>query len=232
MFTLFASGQQASTWNTRMAASPSTFLWAWENPEDLRFVGTRAGVAFLSRTVILSGDNVAIKPRMQRLLVGPKTRLMAVVRIETDRPKLSPTQRVKVVEAILSAAKAKNLEGIQIDFDAKRSEREFYRALLEDVRKKLPESMGLSITALASWCMGDNWVEGLPVDEVVPMLFRMGAERDIIRRDWSGGQCGGALGLSTDEPAVGRPTAKVYWFHPGPWDKQAAEKAINRKWSP
>ncbi len=215
-----------------MDSAPSTFLWAWENPEDLRFVDTRAGVAFLSRTVILSGDNVAIKPRMQRLMVSPKTRLMAVVRIETDRPTLTAAQRERTVISILKAAEAKNLDGVQIDFDAKRSERAFYRAVLEDVKKKLPKGERLSMTALASWCMDDNWVDGLPVDEVVPMLFRMGAEKDIIRRDWSGGRCGGALGLSTDEPVVGRPTAKVYWFHPGPWDKQAAEKAINRKWSP
>jgi len=36
--------------------------------------------------------------------------------------------------------------------------------------------MPLSITALASWCAGDPWITGLPIDEAVPMLFRLGPD--------------------------------------------------------
>jgi len=233
MILLVVTGVHGQGWDTRMDTAPATFLWVWEYPQDMRFVGGTAGIAYLARTVYVKGDQVVVRPRMQKLLVDPKTRMMAVVRIETERPALSEGQREKVVEAILEAAKAKQLEGVQIDFDAKVSERPFYRLVLQEVRRKLPDWEGLSITALASWCMGDNWVKDLPVDEIVPMLFRMGAEKDLVRRDWVGDSvCRGSLGLSTDEPEVGRPAAKVYWFHPGPWDRTAAEKAINHKWTP
>ena len=63
---------------------------------------------------------------------------------------------------------------IQIDFDAADSERDVYRRLLARVRAVLPRTVPLSMTALASWCVGDTWLDGLPVDEAVPMLFRMG----------------------------------------------------------
>ena len=46
--------------------------------------------------------------------------------------------------------------------------------LLAEVRRRVPVSMPLSITALTSWCESDGWIAGLPVVEAVPMLFRMG----------------------------------------------------------
>ena len=42
------------------------------------------------------------------------------------------------------------------------------------VRRRLPRDLPLSMTALASWCAGDTWIEALPVDEAVPMLSRWG----------------------------------------------------------
>jgi len=61
------------------------------------------------------------------------------------------------------------------------SERDFYRALLQDLRAQLPDNVPLSMTALASFCIGDRWLEGLPVDEAVPMIFRMGADDKPIK---------------------------------------------------
>src|SRR5439155_3985440 len=58
---------------------------------------------------------------------------------------------------------------LEIDFDARASEREFYRAILLDLRRVLPASMPLSITALASLCECDGWISGIPVTEAVPM---------------------------------------------------------------
>ena len=61
-------------------------LWAWERPEDLRFIDTdRVGVAFLAATAILRGDTVVPRPRMQPLQVPPGTTLKAVVRVEVAR---------------------------------------------------------------------------------------------------------------------------------------------------
>src|SRR5579884_2097798 len=67
-----------------LPALPRVMLWAWERPEDLRFIKPgSAGIAFLARTVWMDGDNVSARPRLQPLRYTPDTLLMAVVRLES-----------------------------------------------------------------------------------------------------------------------------------------------------
>ena len=86
-----------------------------------------------------------------------------------------------MVSLVVRTLELKNVGAIQIDFDAVTSERNFYRQLLEDLRQQLPDNVPLSITALASFCIGDPWIKDLPVDEAVPMMFRMGTDNESIR---------------------------------------------------
>ncbi len=218
-------------------------LWAWERPEDLRFVAPeQAGVAFLARTVELSGSEVLDRPRLQPLRFHPGATLMAVVRIESDRahpPELSCALRSKAAAAIAETAVLPGIGAVQLDYDATVSERAFYRDLLWEVRSRLPASVRLSITALTSWCLDDPWLSGLPIDEAVPMLFRMGPDRaQVLLRLEAGGDfreaaCRGSIGLSTDEP-VGRLPAgrRLYIFHPARWTPAAAQKILSaaRQW--
>src|SRR5262245_39949529 len=144
-----------------MADLPPVIVWAWERPEKLDFIDTnRVGVAFLAKTLRLQGDRVFVKPRLQPLELAPGTKLIAVVRIESDHPTLSAAQLQKSADEI---SKLPATSVVQIDFDATVSEREFYRGLLSEVRRQLPPSTSLSITALASWCAGDNWLDDLPI---------------------------------------------------------------------
>ncbi len=47
---------------------PDKILWAWERPEDLRFIDTnKFGVAFLAQTLLLENDKVVFQPRRQVL---------------------------------------------------------------------------------------------------------------------------------------------------------------------
>ncbi len=218
-------------------------LWAWERPEDLRGIDPQAaGVAFLARTLYLSGDNVGVRPRLQPLRIPAGTPLVAVVRIETTQgktPSYSAHQRSLSVDAISNAAQIPGLRGLQIDFDARTSEREFYRALLQDLRKRITPNLSLTITAGASWCIGDDWIEGLPIDDAVPMLFRMGVDQRNIgiylreRHDFRATTCRESLGLSTDEPRTALPKGRRIWmFSPKAWDAQSiatAEKEAE-KW--
>src|SRR5262245_50528513 len=65
---------------------PATILWAWERPEQLDFIDThRIGVAYLAKTIQFRDGDLAVRPRLQRLSLQPGTRVVAVVRIETDR---------------------------------------------------------------------------------------------------------------------------------------------------
>jgi len=227
----------AATRTDRMRRVPRIVLWAWERREDLSFIDPRQiAVADLDRTLDLSGDTVVVRPRFEPLTVPTRTVLIPVARIEIDRrspPSLSVAQRLQTAR-IIAAMAASSPPGIQIDFDAIRSQRNFYRALLADVRGRLPPSTALSITALASWCLDDDWVAGLPVDEVVPMLYRMGSDTHEIRYEFqSRGDFVPALarfsvGLSTDERLPGLGIGKrVYLFSPTGWTSEKAQKAID-----
>jgi hypothetical protein len=262
-----------------MAALPNLFLWAWERPEDLRFLESQnAGVAFLAKTIYIPATDetprkdasLLVRPRLQPLRVAPGTPLIAVVRIETragrqlasyvardpqSSPQSVPTplQQKYLVDAIVDLQKLPNIRAIQIDFDATVSERTAYAALLKDVRHNLPPSLPLSITALASWCIGDPWLEQLPpgtIDEAVPMFFRMGPDTGNVEKflrsgeDFRAPACQDSLGLSTDEPLSnsllkrtlpnvsfdGR-TKRIYIFAPRAWTQLTAE-AVLKEWQP
>lgn len=213
-------------------------LWAWERPEDLSFVdpGT-TGIAFLAGTVrITDTGTVMLDPRNQPLSVPDGSKPIAVVRIETDprsRPGLTVDARLDAASAIIELSNSFKVSEVQIDFDARVSERSFYRDLLQELRKRLPAGVTVSITALASWCMHDTWMNNLPVEEAVPMLFRMGPEgRDIMRAleregDFREPLCRGSVGISLDEPLSRLPTGKrIYVFSPVSWKQRNAEKVF------
>jgi Protein of unknown function (DUF3142) len=243
----------------RLAALPKLVFWAWERPEDLRFLAPdRAAVAFLAKTITLSTKTGAfsVHTRLQPLRIAPGTPLIAVVRIE-DLPHRtseasafppSPELRVQLASQIASLQSISGVRGIQIDFDATASERDFYSALLQDVRRQLRPDLPLSITSLASWCIGDSWLNSVPagtIDEAVPMLFRMGVDSANVANFLRSNQsfrvnaCNASLGLSTDEPfsrsiltgespiAFGsRAEKRIYVFAPHAWTEREANSIL------
>ena len=81
--------------NPKTSRLPHVMFWAWERPEDLRFLGPhKQGVAFLARTIELrsispgsggvNDTGIELLPRLQPLVVDAETPLMAVVRIESS----------------------------------------------------------------------------------------------------------------------------------------------------
>ena len=205
---------------------PSIIVWAWERPEKLQFIDTdRVAVAFLAKTVRLEGDRVVNKPRLQPLELAPGTKLIAVVRIESDHPTLSQAQLERTASEISELATLENISAVQIDFDATVSERSFYRELLKEVKPRVPS---LSITALASWCAGDNWLSDLPIDEAVPMLFRMGVDQRHFQAAprFEPAICANSLGVSTDEPFTPLTVDRLYIFNPKPWSRDSLNTAL------
>jgi hypothetical protein len=218
---------------------PPIMLWAWERPEDLRYIDPhQAGIAYLAKTLLLRNNTVVVRPRRQPLKFPEDALLIAVVRIESDRrdpPGLSVEQRAQSVSEIVRLARGNSVAAVQIDFDAKQSERGFYHDLITELRPQLPDGVGLSITALASWCISDDWIRDLPVDEAVPMLFRMGKDRDKVHRHLQAGGdfgpelCRRSFGISTDEPLEALPEGRrVYIFNPHSWTREAARKITGR----
>jgi len=214
-------------------------LWAWEQPEDLQFIDPhRFGVAFLAATLHLIGNQVRVRPRMQPISVPPGCQMVAVIHVESDtsqQPLLNSALRAAVLRSILHQMRETPADTLQIDFDARRSERTFYHDLLSDLHRSLPESMGLAMTALASWCFDDDWLESLPVDEAIPMLFRMGADSRTIRAALSAGMdfrsplCRQSWGVATDEPLPPLLFARrLYLFDSRPWTPKELARIMQR----
>jgi hypothetical protein len=178
-----------------------------------------------------------VRRRLQPLYTAPLTPLTAVVRIESDakgKTTLSAAQRHAAVERIMEVVRLTKPSGLQLDFDARVSERTFYGLLLRDLRALLPE-IWISITALVSWCGEHSWLKNLPVDEVVPMLFRMGNDapstRYRLRRggDFIEPRCRTSVGISLDENSPPSGVRRRYIFNSKPWTPATVEEALSRK---
>ena len=190
----------------RLAPLPRVTLWAWERREDLHALDTRRfAVAYLDRTLTV-GLIVESQLRRNPVLFPASAVRVPVVRIETTPSSvLNDENRDEVVRNLLLSAHEPGIAALQIDFDSTRSERQFYRDVLIELRSQLPATLPISITALASWCSWDDWLRGLPVDEAVPMMFRMEPDRrrsppsldDFRIRE---PLCQSSIGVSTTEP--------------------------------
>jgi hypothetical protein len=187
---------------------------------------------------------------------------MAVVRIETPagtrvsansagergNANYSEAAIAELARVIAETGKFPEVRALQIDFDAAGSEHRFYSSLLQAVRKELPPETRLSITALASWCAGDRWLEDLPpgtIDEAVPMLFRMGQGSSDFwqllrsRRQFTVASCRNSVGVSVDEllsrdilngkfaGSAGDPSGKrIYIFSPRAWTRDVVHNVM------
>ncbi len=211
---------------------PRLMLWAWERPEHLGYIDPRAaGVAYLARTVSWRDGQVASQPRLQPLDVPPNTALMTVIRLESAGPPL-PDEGL-IVEEILKDANDPRSRALELDFDARASERTWYRELARRVRSGLYPSKELTITALASWCLSDPWIRGMPVADAVPMLFRMGAGQPHEVVDFRVPLCGSSVGVSTDEMPYTVPHGRrLFVFNPHPWTEAAYRGVLDlaRRW--
>lgn len=228
----------ATATDSKLKDFPHTILWAWERPEDLSFINpNKFAVAFLAQTLTLTDSAVRYSPRQQPLKVGPETKLIAVTRIETEKyPVLSKEQIDEITRLVLNTLKLKNVSALQIDFDAKVSQRGFYRELLNELRAKIPTNLPLSITALASFCLSDPWIKDLPVDEAIPMIFRMGADNQKVKtqlkngKDFSIPLCQQSYGIATDEPlAINFDKARRIYVFKGAttgWTNEDVDKLV------
>ena len=171
--------------------APQVVLWAWERPCDLTAMDPReVGVAPLVVTVRLDADGLALVPRQQPLRFPPAAPLMAVARIETERCARRASTSISRRKPRAPSRTRRSSRG---RCDPGRFRRSgfgtgVYRELLAALRQRVPARVPLSITALASWCFGDRWLEGLPIEEAVPMLFRMATDGAQVRRRLEAGE--------------------------------------------
>ncbi len=220
--------------------SPKIFLWAWERPENLSFIEDKnIGIAFYAGTLTFYNSEVIFKPRLQPLAVSPKISVIPVIRIvnkEKDN-QLDNIQLLKAGELIVKMCSQDKVSGCQIDFDVKNSEIDFYKKLIFETRNTLSRSIPLSITTLVSWCHTGSWLNDLPIDEAVPMFFRLGTDEYLIRQDLVGESfmkaknCQKSICISIDEPlpqAKYLKNRKIYIFNPHLWTPEDFSNIIKK----
>ncbi|SHH08626.1 hypothetical protein [Massilia sp. CF038] len=225
---LMAADTPRASTTSALAALPSTMLWAWERPEDLRWLPPGVGVAYVAVTVELVGAEGRLRRRAYPLRVPPGSVVVPMVHVDAawrTPPTLNTIQRDLIVEQVLQQAQRSSARVVQLDFEVRASQRAFLREVLAESRRRLPADVALSATALASWCAGDYWIAGLAADEIVPMAFRMASDDSRIRTlladkgAFTRPRCGAALGMATDEAPITARSVRRYFFSPRAWDQ-------------
>ena len=217
---------------------PRIILWAWERKEDLRFINNRnIEIAYLALTIRISHNALFIRRRSNILLKGESINAFPVIRIEAANntlPYLTESLEMNIVNEITSIAIHSNAKRIQIDFDALKSQRNFYKNILKRIRDNLKDTK-ISITSILSWCIYDDWIFDNLVDEIVPMSFDLGNEKKQIiselikNRNLLKPYCRKSLGISTQGgfPILYK-VQRLYLFHPNSWTKEDLNKILRQ----
>lgn len=215
-------------------ASPALTIWSWDYPQDLSFIRPEeAAVAYYAGTAYVRGHRVFFKPRTKELKLASGVVAYPVLRIESCGDAKPDDALYTQMQRIVDELQSRHHSSVfQIDFDATEGEHQFYSGLLRAIRKNLPVSTDLQITALASWCTGDVWPEKNLYNEKIAMLFSMGAGGGTVlsRLDISKNPC---IGLSIDEPRLNRRlkesgfisgAQRIFVFSSRPWSLQSWHK--------
>lgn len=209
------------------AAQTDRVVWAWERTEALETLPADIGIAAVTGFIRLRAGAIAEqRGRRFPLLTAPgRPAPIATVHIEIDQnqPLL---WSVALAEQVVAAAIAttRGASQVQIDMEVRQSQRGALLDVLRGVRAGLAPGTTLSMTALASWCDTEHWLDDAPVDEIVPMLFRMGRAAGRLRArlmaggDFAQARCRTAVGISLDSPIPVPTGRRVYIFNPRPWN--------------
>jgi hypothetical protein len=200
----------------------------WRGDERLRY----REAAVLVESLRLTETGVEYGGRRRSLAVPADVRLLPVVHVEaadSAPDDLTTAQQDAIVRALLRQLPAAEAGAgvVQLDFEAPARQRDAYLQLVERARAALPARVRLSVTALVHWCTQGDWLDRIPVDEVVPMLYRLGPHADHWRRRLADGDAslarrcrGPAMGFATDEPpprALLARVSRAYWFDNAAW---------------
>jgi hypothetical protein len=209
---------------TKPSPPSKIILWVWDRADDLRFLKPgEAEVAALMQTMYLRNGGIEPWRRKLPLHIPDGIRLIPVTRFESDGSPLPDPQQL--FGHFFHQRNFEN-EMIQFDFDVRASQIPWYREFLNQTKQW---KSTVSITSIVSGCLQSPALADLPY-EIVPMLFRMGPQRNtyLAKLQKQGGfadGCRSALGISTDEPLVWRPSApRVYVFNPNRWTRESFDQ--------
>lgn len=240
-----------------LESKPPLMLWSWQKPDNLSILNPllvkskKLGVAFLTARITVDSEKISLDPRLSRLQLPQGIYKEAVVRIEVKAlpvPPARPALIDRLVERTLTSALGHTkVNAVQIDFDSRVNQREFYKDFLARLRQRLPGTVALNMTALASWVQGDRWLEdknksnatpSVPsVQAVVPMFFTLGSGKQealegLAKRLPEGFNGINCIGLSLSDDAGAKVIGerikhfdRVYLFCSPGWNRDHLEAA-------
>lgn len=223
---LAGSAAVAGAQEARLAAEQ--IAWLWDKSALPEW--SKGHAAVVIEHIHLTGEDVRRRPRLDRPPLLASTRITPVVHVEisTVRPPVGlERSRELILDAMRRATTLSTSGWVQLDMEARPSHRNFYHSLVKDIKATLPPTIRLSVTALAWWCRSGAWLDGLAADEVVPMVFRMGKDAELLRQIWSEAperlhlRCrAGAIGQAVQEPLaadVSKRYGRIYAFDAKHW---------------
>ncbi|MDP4725474.1 MAG: hypothetical protein NWS47_04215 [Alphaproteobacteria bacterium] len=202
-------------------------LWSWQRKDDLSFVDKGVVISPLVASIFVDNKGVFVCPRGNVLKLGENAQIIPVVRLEISPDIYVDDAHIDtIIHHIKSFIVSCKADAIQIDFDATKSQRSLYEKLLVKSRSSLPQ-VNVSITALASWCVGDTWIDKLPITHAVPMIYNLGEHVDDFKKyfkdkkQWRSKKCQGFIGFEQSDVFIKPPRGwNVYIFNKNAWTEK------------
>jgi len=202
-------------------------LWSWQRADDLSFVKDSVSVAPLVATISVDKNGVRVQPRRNVLTLAQNAHIIPVIRLEIDpKTQVSDGHLDALIHNIQSLVYSCKTDIVQLDFDAAKSQRPLYEKLLIQLKASSPH-VKVSITALASWCVGDTWIDKLPITHAVPMLYNLGENADDFKkyftdnRGWQSKKCHGHIGFEQNDIFTKPPRGwHAYVFNKNAWTEK------------
>ncbi len=222
--------------------SKHIFLYAWERPEDFSFLKnvperSRPTIIVFSGAISVRRDGLSFSQRSNPLKLPEGTRVIPLIRIDSYVSSASFASYLDSIAQLVVRVCGGSAE-CQLDFDdARPSDFERYGALIERIAAEIPET-SLKMTALATWCGGQSWLDSLPVAKAIPMLYRMGIGSRAIKAGdvpsgfLSNAKCRGVRAVAMDEldfdvQRYGNDSTEWYAFNPRPWTRTDYDKLLS-----
>lgn len=205
-------------------------LWSWDRLDDFNFIDNKnVRIAPLLATFKSSKRGVLITELRHQGFRRPKDiKWIAVFRIEIE-PQYQIKDRDLAQMVAVIRDLSMNASEVQIDFDATKSQRPFYKKFMQFLQESL--SIPISMTALASWCTFDSWLDEMPVSYAVPMLYNLGNEKEVHYQHLKSKgffyvkKCRGYLGLHMSDLELLKDkkikeSHKIYLFNDKAWNQE------------
>ncbi|RYE06205.1 MAG: hypothetical protein EOP33_03130 [Rickettsiaceae bacterium] len=205
--------------------SKKIVLWSWERYEDLSYIDTlTTAVAPLIATFIINDkEELYTKLRLNVYKIPLLTNVIPVFRIEMQSTNLNNKTVHQLVTEIISLSKTGQL--IQLDFDVTLSQRNIYKEIINQLVNYNRE---VSITALASLCTYDSWLDSLPIKFAVPMLYNIKDNDRGLKESkalfarlghWRTKKCQGYIGILRSDIIEVNSSHTLFIFNNSAWTK-------------